>query len=103
MFAVVQIGSAQFKVSEGDVISADKFTESEGKEVILDKVLVFAKDSDVRVGQPFLKDVKVKAKILRHLSDDKVVAFKYRIRKNSASKIGHRQKLTSLSITQISA
>ncbi|MGE0269007.1 MAG: 50S ribosomal protein L21 [Candidatus Omnitrophota bacterium] len=103
MFAVVQIGSAQFKVSEGDVISADKFSESEGKEVILDKVLVFAKDSDVRIGQPFLKDVKVKAKILRHLSDDKVVAFKYRIRKNSASKIGHRQKLTSLSITQISA
>lgn len=103
MFAVVQIGSDQYKVSEGDVIAADRFQDDAGKSVTLDKVLVFSKGSDVRIGQPYLKEVKVQAKVVRHLLDDKVVAFKYRRRKDSASKIGHRQKLTALSIEKISA
>lgn len=103
MFAVVQIGSAQFKVSEGDIIDADRFQDDKGTSVTLDKVLVFANGSDVRIGQPYLKDVKVQAKVVRHLKDDKVTAFKYRNRKDSASKIGHRQRLTALSIEKISA
>ncbi len=103
MFAVVQIGSAQYKVAEGDIIDADRFQEDEGKSITLDKVLVFAKGSEVRIGQPYLKNVKVQAKVVRHLLDDKVTAFKYRKRKDSASKIGHRQRLTALSIEKISA
>ncbi|MBP9854557.1 MAG: 50S ribosomal protein L21 [Candidatus Omnitrophica bacterium] len=103
MFAVVQIGSSQFKVSEGDIIKAHRIAEDAGKDLTFDQVLVFAKGDDVRIGQPFLKDVKIKAKVMDHVSADKVIAFKYRIRKNSAKKIGHRQKLTTLSITQISA
>ena len=63
---------------------------------------MFAKGSDIRIGQPYLKDVKVTAKVVQHHSDDKVVAYKYRKRKNSASKVGHRQKLTALNITKIS-
>lgn len=103
MFAVVQIGSAQYKVSEGDIIDADRFQDDEGKVVTLDKVLVYAKGSEVRIGRPYLKDVKVQAKVVRHLLDDKLVAFKYRKRKDSASKIGHRQRLTALSIEKIAA
>ena len=101
MFAVIQIGSSQYKVAEGDVIDTNRIHEEEGKKLTLDKVLVFAKGSDVRVGQPYLKDVKVQAKVVKHLSDNKVTAFKYRRRKDSSSKIGHRQKLTSLSIDKI--
>lgn len=101
MFAVIQIGSSQYKVAEGDVIDTNRIQEEEGKKLTLDKVLVFAKGSDVRVGQPYLKDVKVQAKVVKHLSDNKVTAFKYRKRKDSSSKIGHRQKLTSLSIDKI--
>ncbi len=103
MFAVVQIGSFQYKISEGDVIDTNRIHEDEGKDITLDKVLVFAKGSDVRVGQPFLKDVKVKATVVKHGQDNKVTAFKYRRRKDSSSKIGHRQKLTSLSIQKIAA
>lgn len=103
MFAVVQIGSAQFKISEGDLIDADRFQDDEGKVVTLDKVLVYANGSEVRIGRPFLKDVKVQAKVVRHLLDDKVIAFKYRKRKDSASKVGHRQRLTALSIEKIAA
>ncbi len=103
MYAIVQVGSSQIKVSEGDVIDAHRIKEEAGKSITLDKVLLFAKGSDIRIGQPYLKDVRVTAKVVGHHLDDKVVAYKYRLRKNSSSKIGHRQKLTALNITKISA
>ena len=103
MYAIVQVGSSQMKVSEGDVVDAHRIKEEAGKSITLDKVLLFAKGSDIRIGQPYLKDVKVTAKVVEHHLDDKVVAYKYRKRKNSASKIGHRQRLTALNITKISA
>jgi large subunit ribosomal protein L21 len=103
VYAIVQIGSSQIKVSEGDVIEAHRMAQEAGNDVSLDKVLLFAKGSDIRIGQPYLKDVKVTAKVIEHCSDGKIIAFKYRRRKNSARKIGHRQKLTALNITKISA
>jgi large subunit ribosomal protein L21 len=103
MFAVIQIGSSQFKVTEGDSIETNRLDSEVGKDIALDNVLVYAKDADVRVGQPFLKDVKVKAKVVNHKRGAKVIAFKYRRTKDSACKKGHRQELTTLSITKISA
>ena len=101
MFAIVQLGSLQYKVSEGDVIESQLLEEKEGESIDLDQVLLFAEDSDVRVGQPFLKDVKVTAEIVRQHLGEKVISYKYRRRKNSAWKKGHRQQLTSLLITKI--
>ena len=101
MFAVVEVGSSQFKVSEGDVISANKIDGKEGDDIVLDKVLLFANDDDIRIGRPYLDGVKVTAKIAAHFLDKKVVAFKYRRRKDSSSKKGHRQKLTALNIIKI--
>lgn len=104
MFAVVQIGSLQFKVKEGDTIEANRLADEVGKSVQLSEVLMYAKDADVRVGQPYLKDVKVTAKVLDHKKGDKVVAFKFTRRQAGRSrKQGHRQGLTALSITKISA
>ena len=103
MYAVVQIGSYQYKVSEGDTIDANRLEGQEGHEITFDKVLMFAKGNDIRIGQPYLKDVKVSAKILKHTLGNKVIAFKFRRRKNSATKRGHRQRLTALNITKISA
>ena len=103
MYTIVQIGSEQFKVAEGDVISAKRINEEEGHIIDLDKVLMYVNDKDIRVGQPFLKDVKVRAKVTKHLLDKKVIAFKFKKRKSSAKKTkGHRQQLTELNITQIS-
>ncbi len=103
MFAVVEVGGNQFKVSVGDTIEANRLADEVGKSITLDQVLLFANDKDVRVGKPYLKDVKVEAKVLEQTLADKVIAFKYRRRKDSSSKIGHRQKLTALNITNISA
>src|SRR3989338_6602477 len=101
MYAVVQIGGSQYKISEGDVIRTNRLKDDEGSQIILNQVLVFANDSEVRVGQPFLSDVKVTAKVQNHLSGSKVLAFKFRRRKDSATLRGHRQKLTVLNITKI--
>ena len=103
MYAVIKLGASQFKVAEGDTIEVNKIKSEEGKNVTLENVLLFAKGSDVRIGQPHLKDVKVTAKVVKHLLDEKQVAFKYRRRKDSSTKIGHRQKLTMLNITKIAA
>ena len=101
MFAIVQLGSLQYKVSEGDVIESQLLDEEKGKSIALDQVLLFSNDSDVRVGRPFLKDVEVTAEVVRQHRGEKVLSFKYRRRKNSSWKKGHRQELTSLRITKI--
>ncbi len=103
MYAVVQVGKGQYKVAEGDVISVDLLKEENGKKITLDNVLIYAKGSDIRIGQPMLSDVKVEAEVDKQALGDKVVTLKYRRRKDSATKTGHRKKLTVLKITKISA
>lgn len=103
MYAVVQIGSYQFKVAEGDTIAAPRMDADEGKSVTLDKVLLISDGNNIKVGQPFLSSAKVTAKVLNHGLGEKVIAFKFRRRKNSQKTHGYRKKHTSLNITKISA
>ena len=102
MFAIVQLGSLQYKISEGDVIDAQLLKGEKGDSITLDKVLLYNDGSDIRIGQPFLKDVTITAQVVRQYLGEKVISFKYRRRKNSAWKKGHRQKLTALRIEKIS-
>ena len=101
MFAIVQLGSLQYKVAEGDTIDAQLLDEKEGKSLIIDQVLFFTDGKTVKIGQPFLKDVKVTAKVLAHHKDEKKLSFKYLRRKDKYWRQGHRQKLTQLNITKI--
>ena len=103
MYAVVKVGSTQYKVSQGDTINVTEHTAEEGKSFSIDKVLMFADGQDIRIGQPFLKGVKVSAKVVKKLLGEKTIAFKFRRRKDSRTTRGHRQQLTALSITKISA
>ncbi|MBN1869961.1 MAG: 50S ribosomal protein L21 [Candidatus Omnitrophica bacterium] len=103
MYAIIQLGSSQWKVSEGDTVDTHRIKEEAGKSIVLDKVLLYAKGADIRIGQPYLSDVKVTAMVIKHHFGEKLVAFKYRRSRNWARKKGHRQKLTALNITKISA
>ena len=100
MYVIVQMGSQQYKISEGDIISVQKLDEK-GPSVRLEKVLFLEDGDTVKIGQPFLSDVKVTATIVAQEKDDKVVSFKYIRRKNTSWKKGHRQKLTTLKISKI--
>ncbi len=103
MYAVIQVGSFQFKVAEGDMIDAPKLDNEVGQAFDITDVLLYNNGEDVRVGAPFVKGVTVAAKIVRHFRDDKDISFKFKKRKDARKAIGHRQDLTALQITSISA
>lgn len=101
MYAVIEVGGKQYCVREDDIIDVERQTVQEGKEIILNKLLLVSEDKKVRIGQPYLKDAKVVALVLKHLKGKKVTSFKYRRRKSSHWKKGHRQQLTRLEIKEI--
>ena len=103
MFAVIQLGNRQFKVSEGDTISADNLYHKAGQKIVLDKVLLFSDGKTAQIGNPYLKGVEVAAEVIQHFRGPKTIAFQYRKRKDSARTVGHRQDLTSVRIAKISA
>lgn len=103
MYAVVQIGNSQYKVAEGDTINTHRLSEELGKKVTFDKVVLVAKDKDIRVGQPYVKGAKVTAEVIDHVKGKKVTTLKYLSTKDSSRKSGNRAKLTALNITKIDA
>ena len=103
MFAVVQVGNSQYKVSEGDVIKANRLDYEKGQSIVLDKVLLYSDGKNVKLGTPYLKDVEIKAEVLNQMRAPKVIAYKYRKRKDSARTHGHRQDLTAVKIAKITA
>ncbi|XP_027347508.1 50S ribosomal protein L21, mitochondrial [Abrus precatorius] len=102
VFAVVQIGSHQFKVSNGDSIFTErlKFCEVNDK-LILNKVLLLGSASQTIVGRPIVPDATVHAVVEEHALDAKVIIFKKKRRKNYRRTKGHRQELTKLRVTDI--
>jgi large subunit ribosomal protein L21 len=101
MYAVIQFGSDQFKVSEGDIIEVDRLEGEDGKTITVDDVLMISDGKDIKIGQPALSGAKVQAEVVKETLGDKVVAYKYWKRKANAFKKGHRPKLTALKITKI--
>lgn len=101
MYAIIEVGAKQYSVKIGDIIEVERQPAVDGKEITLNKVLLVSKDKKLEVGQPYLKDAKVLARVLKQLKAKKVISFKYRRRKSSHWKKGHRQLLTRLKIKEI--
>ncbi|XP_078153514.1 ribosomal protein L21 [Carex rostrata] len=101
-FAVVQIGSHQFKVSNGDSIFTEKLKYcGVNDKLILKKVLMLGSKNETMIGRPVLVDAAVHAVVEEHALDAKVIIFKKKRRKNYRRTKGHRQELTKLRITDI--
>lgn len=101
MYAIVEAGSRQYKVSKNDEILIEKALTARTHKVSLDKVLLLAKDKDIKIGKPYLKDTKVNCEVQAHLKGKKKISFKYRRRKSSQVKKGHRQKLILMKVKEI--
>ena len=101
MYAVIQVGSFQFKVTEGDMIDAPRMDTEVGQSFDITDVLLYANGDELRVGNPAVKDVKVTATVVRQELDTKDISFKFKKRKDARKTIGHRQQLTALNITKI--
>lgn len=101
MFAVVNIAGQQLKVSPGERVFIPKLTAVVGSTVKFDRVLLMADESSVQVGNPFLKNRSIAAKVLGTFKDTKVSVFKKKKRKGYRLQRGHRQQFTELEITTI--
>ncbi|KAL8143977.1 hypothetical protein V2J09_017009 [Rumex salicifolius] len=102
VFAVVQIGSHQFKVSNGDCIYTERLKHCDvNDKLILNKVMLLGSQTQTIVGRPILEEAAVHAVVEEHALDAKVIIFKKKRRKNYRRTKGHRQELTRLRITDI--
>lgn len=101
MFAVVDIAGQQFKVAEKNKYYVPRLKAEPDSEITFDNVLLFSDEAGTKVGAPFLSNLKVQAKVLEHLKDDKVMVFKKKRRKGYKVKKGHRQFLSKIEITKI--
>ena len=103
MYAVIQTGGKQYRVSEGDTIEVEKLPAEVGAEVLFDQVLLIGTEQDTRLGTPLVKGATVSAKVVLNGRSPKVIVFKIKRRKNYRRKNGHRQAFTRLMIQGIKA
>jgi large subunit ribosomal protein L21 len=102
MYAVIETGGKQYKVSEGDVLFIEKLEAVEGDAVKFDKVLAVSGDETV-FGTPVVEGASVDAKVLAQGKAKKVIVFKYKPKKGYKKKQGHRQPFTKVVIEKINA
>ena len=103
MYAIFNHKGKQYKVSEDDVLKLPKSSDLKKNDtLILDNItLLKTENGDTIVGTPTIKDVKIKAKVIDQIRDNKIIVFKKKRRHNYRRKIGHRQDLTLVKIVEI--
>lgn len=101
MYAIVEIAGQQFKAEAGKKLYVHRLKGNEGDAVTFDKVLLTDNNGSVAIGTPTVNGIKVSAKIVKHLKDDKVTIFKKKRRKGYKLNKGHRQSLTQVAIESI--
>lgn len=100
MYAVVESGGKQYRVTEGQVVRLEKLPGQPGEEVVLDRVLLVSDDRTV-VGTPFVDGARVVGRIVAHGRARKVVVFKFKPKVRYRRKQGHRQPYTAVRIERI--
>ncbi|UKS64191.1 50S ribosomal protein L21 [Rossellomorea marisflavi] len=102
MYAIIETGGKQIRVTEGQEIFIEKLSAEQGDTVTFDKVL-FVGGDDVKVGSPLVAGATVTAKVEKQGRAKKLVVFKYKAKKNYRRKQGHRQPYTKVVIDTIKA
>jgi large subunit ribosomal protein L21 len=103
MYAILETGSKQYRVSAGDKLEVERLDVEAGQPVTFDRVLLVNNDGKVSIGAPTVANARVTADVLAHKRGDKVTIFKMKRRKGYHKKQGHRQELTVVQIKEISA
>ncbi len=101
IYAIIESGGKQYKVSPGQTIDVELLGVSEGASVDLDKVLLIADDKTVTVGRPTVTGAKVVATSQGEIKGVKLIVFKYKPKVRYHKKTGHRQTYTRLAIKEI--
>lgn len=103
MYAIIETGGKQYRVSEGDVVTVEKLEANEGEAVDFDHVLTVVKDGEVIIGKPLIAGAKVTGKVMAQGKEKKILVFKYKAKSNYRRRQGHRQPFTKVVIEKIEA
>ena len=101
MYAIVKTGGKQYRVEEGQSLLVERLPDDEGATVALEPVMY--RSDDVVVDPAGLGKVKVQAKVLEHIRGEKIRVFKFKPKRGYKRTQGHRQELTRLEVTKITA
>ncbi len=101
MYAIIETGGKQYRVSEGDVLSVEKLQVEAGETVDFDKVVAVSNDAGLTVGTPYVEGAKVAASVVKNGKAKKVLMMRYKPKKDVRVKRGHRQPYTQVKIESI--
>lgn len=101
MFAIIETGGKQYKVSAGDKVKIEKIEAKEGEGLVFDKVLLKSDGDAVTVGTPYISGAKVEGRVLAQERYKKVIIFKYHSKTRQRKKRGHRQYFTEVEVTKV--
>jgi len=100
MYAIVEIAGKQYKVEKDVIVNVDRLKDT-AENITIEKVLLYSNEGDIRVGQPYLDNVKVKAEVLGEIKGKKVQGIKFKKRKNYTRTLGHRPLYSQLKISEL--
>ncbi len=103
MYAIIETGGKQYKVSSGDVLFIEKLDAEAETTVTFDKVIAVNNDETMSVGDPYVAGATVEAKVLKNGKAKKITVFTYKPKKGKQRKLGHRQPYTKVQIEAINA
>ncbi len=102
MYAIVETGGKQYRVSSGDTIRVEKLSSEPGSIIGLEKVLAVIDGTKTTVGTPYVNGAEIKAEVMGSGKADKVLVYKKRPRRVYEKLRGHRQSFTTLKIKEVS-
>lgn len=102
MYAIIEDGGRQHKVTSGDTIHLDRQVGEGEKTIKFDRVLLIGGEGEPKIGAPIVAGATVTAEVLGPVKGPKVRTVKYRRRKGYHKTIGHRQKYVAVRVTEIS-
>ncbi len=101
MFAIVKIGSKQYRAKQGTILRIEKLDLETGNKFDLDQILMLSDEQKVTLGNPMVPSAKVTAEIMGHGRAKKINIIKFKRRKHHMKQMGHRQWFTDIKITSI--
>ncbi len=97
--AIIKTGGKQYIVSPGQKIKIEKLDIPEGEEYLFNEILLYKNDSNnIKIGRPFIENLKITGKVTKQEKNKKVIVFKYKPKKRYKIKRGHRQPYTEVEI-----
>lgn len=101
MYAVIETGSKQYRVTAGDTLKIERLETEAGAPVTFDRVLLVNDEGKISVGSPTVANASIIADVVEHIRGPKKIAFKMKRRKGYHRTVGHRQELTVVKIKEI--